>query len=110
MNSLINVGDEIRNHQGMKVTVVGVEQGRYGLLVQGTFEGGYSFTALALWELPPVDETREWYAFNRRSHITLPNGIQIGTVGSVGENNRNLAYYEELWERTIEQIRKEGGE
>ena len=39
---LINVGDEIQNCNGDSVTVTDVEQGQYGLLIKGQFQGSWS--------------------------------------------------------------------
>ena len=109
MQTLINVGDEVKNFWGSKSIVTSVDVGRHGLLVKGEFELSYQLHEFyAPFELPPESQVNNWYGWRGRSTNTLPNGLKFGVVSLRRSDGReDIEEYDLEWERTIELMRKE---
>ncbi len=102
---LINVGDVIQNWEGVDVLVESLEEGRYGILVKGSFVQGGRFSTYLIPELPPCESAwpgkLSWYNWANRATITLANGIKVGNVCLSGFTLINAEAYDLLWEETI---------
>ena len=113
MQELINVGDVLVNDIGEEIATEEVRVGSYGLLVRGRFNSGYFSEAYYPYELPPIKPALlPFYGWAARGEDTLPSGAKIGYVSLLRYDELrigNLIEYDAEWERTIEQIRKEGG-
>lgn len=108
MQTLINVGDKIRNCEDEIVTIDKIDRGVYGVFLTGRFFDGDPFGGYLPWELPPIPSGDSFFGFGFRNEITLPNGIKTGLL-TLSESNRRwlLKEYDLEWERTIELMKEE---
>lgn len=109
MQNLINVGDEVKTNWDEAVIVSQVVVGKYGLLVLGKFDNDMSYREYFPYELPPCEETLNWYGWGERSFTTIATGQKLGGVcfWSYDLRPRTIEEYDAEWERTIKEIRQE---
>ncbi len=106
--SVIEVGDEICNHQGLRVTITDVQTGECGLLVVGTFEGGdQSYESFWPYEFHPAEESHLFHNWRHRAKMQLPNGIWVGAVSTSRRQEWDLARCDAEWRLTRDAMRSE---
>ena len=103
MQTLINVGDEIQNSMGETVTITGVVNGRYGLLLEGRFASGGPYLDYLPYELPSCESYWHqgkggWYGWADRAKITLSNGMELGAVCMREGLTADLELCDKEWE------------
>ena len=110
MQNVIEVGDEITNHEGVVLTVEKVQQGKHGLFIEGSFSTGRKGGAYFIPELPVDNEIQyPWYEFAGKAWGILANGIKISAVGFSRGDSRSYmveAYDIEL-DKIFESMRKD---
>lgn len=105
---LINVGDEIKNHEKLSVTVSSVTKGTLGLLIKGAFSGALLFEGYIPWELPPRIDKGGWHGWAEYSSMTLADGMEVGALYLPRFDKRDeVEEYDLEWQRTINAIREE---
>ncbi len=105
MRELIAVGDILVNSDGESCTLSTVERGKHGLLVKGILSKyQFTFTGFLPFELPPCEDTRDWYGWGARDHVVLLDKTQLGLVGFLRSDPRPriIEEYDAEWERTLE--------
>ncbi len=106
----VQVGDEYHSPAGALASIGEVEIGRYGLLVEGTFqESGLDMLAYLPYELPASGRIATWYGWPIRGTCTI-NGQSYGYVAFRRSGpRRSFEEHEAQWERTIEAKKAEEG-
>ena len=108
--SVIEAGDEIKNHVGQPGIVDKAEVGKHGILISCHHPDHLDWTikTYAPFEFPAESETRDWYNWFARMEMTLPSGAKLGCV-SWAKHQQDLTIQEcdAEWQRTIDAMRTE---
>ena len=97
---LIEVGDEVSNHQGRLVEIDSVEVGKWGLFIRGkTIDRPVVYGCYVPYEFPPLNVWKSRCGWDERFWLRV-NGVELSALGQKRTHPSawDIEYYETYWQ------------